>query len=82
MILSQFFDGIARGFGGLYEADAKHFGIAFRYGVDHAYKSVMTPTEGTILTVLREVSAEKALKNRALARCVPDEDEVRLGKKK
>lgn len=34
------------------------------------------------LTVLREVSAEKALKNRALARCVPDEDEVRQGKKK
>ena len=56
VILSQFFDGIARGFGGLYEADAKHFGIAFRYGVDHAYKSVMTPTEGTILTVLREAT--------------------------
>ena len=33
------------------------------------------------LTVLREVSAEKALKNRALARHVPDENEVRRGKK-
>ena len=51
VILSQFFDGVAFGFGGLFEADAEHFGIAFRYGVDHAYKSVMTPTEGTILTV-------------------------------
>ena len=56
VILSQFFDGVAFGFGGLFEADAEHFGIAFRYGVDHAYKSVMTPTEGTILTVLREAT--------------------------
>ena len=30
------------------------------------------------LTVLREVSAEKALKNRALARHVPEEEEIRL----
>ena len=31
------------------------------------------------LTVLREVSAEKAFKNRALALHVPDEDEIRRG---
>lgn len=56
VILSQFFDGVAHGLGGLSEADTEHLGIAFRYGVQHAYASVMTPTEGTILTVLREAT--------------------------
>ena len=56
VILSQFFDGVAHGLGGLSEADTEHLGIAFRYGVKHAYASVMTPTEGTILTVIREAT--------------------------
>jgi len=56
VILSQFFEGITNGFSDLYEADVGQIGEAFRRGVEFAYKSVMTPTEGTILTVIREAT--------------------------
>lgn len=56
VILSQFFEGITRGFESIREADAKALGEAFRCGVDCAYKAVLKPTEGTILTVLREAT--------------------------
>jgi len=56
VILSQFFEGIKNGFSGLQTADTKEIGEAFRYGVKQAYSSVMTPTEGTILTVVREAT--------------------------
>ncbi|MBQ4137243.1 MAG: DAK2 domain-containing protein [Clostridia bacterium] len=54
VILSQFFAGIAKGLTGKKEADAKVLAQAFELGVKQAYSSVMTPTEGTILTVARE----------------------------
>lgn len=54
VILSQFFAGIAKGLESYSEADAKCLGAAFSEGVKQAYMSVMTPTEGTILTVARE----------------------------
>ncbi|HBF86179.1 MAG TPA: hypothetical protein DDW54_00710 [Clostridiales bacterium] len=54
VILSQFFAGIARGLDGLESADAKTLAEAFKQGVKSAYKSVITPTEGTMLTVSRE----------------------------
>ena len=56
VILSQFFDGIASGFEGLESADAKALGKAFRKGVHHAYRAVMKPTEGTILTVASDAT--------------------------
>ena len=56
VILSQFFEGIKNGFTGLQAADTQEIGEAFRYGVKQAYSSVMTPTEGTILTVVREAT--------------------------
>ena len=56
VILSQFFEGIKNGFSGLQTADTKEIGEAFRQGVRQAYSSVMTPTEGTILTVVREAT--------------------------
>jgi len=56
VILSQFFEGIKNGFSGLHSADTKEIGEAFRQGVKQAYASVMTPTEGTILTVVREAT--------------------------
>ncbi len=56
VILSQFFEGIKNGFVGLQTADTKEIGEAFRQGVKQAYGSVMTPTEGTILTVVREAT--------------------------
>ncbi len=54
VILSQFFDGIAKGFAGQTSADCKIFADALKNGVKQAYASVMKPTEGTILTVARE----------------------------
>ena len=56
VILSQFFEGIKNGFAGLQTADTKEIGEAFQQGVKQAYGSVMTPTEGTILTVVREAT--------------------------
>jgi len=54
VILSQFFAGTAKGFEGVDQADPKALGRALEMGVQQAYTSVMTPTEGTILTVARE----------------------------
>ena len=56
VILSQFFEGIKNGFSGLHIANTREIGEAFRQGVKQAYGSVMTPTEGTILTVVREAT--------------------------
>lgn len=54
VILSLLFRGLSKGLAGKTEADAKMLSDAFKLGVDAAYKSVMKPTEGTILTVARE----------------------------
>ena len=54
VILSQFFAGMAKGLENVDKADAKKLAKALELGVEKAYTSVMTPTEGTILTVARE----------------------------
>jgi len=54
VILSQFFAGVAKGLDSYSKADAKTIGDALMIGVKQAYSSVVTPTEGTILTVARE----------------------------
>jgi len=54
VILSQFFAGMAKGLESSEKADPVTFGHALELGVQQAYSSVMTPTEGTILTVARE----------------------------
>ena len=54
VILSQFFAGTAKGLEGIGKADPAALGHALELGVKQAYASVMTPTEGTILTVARE----------------------------
>ena len=56
VILSQLFDGIAAGLSGLETADAGQLSRAFEEGVAHAYRAVLEPTEGTILTVAREAT--------------------------
>ena len=56
VILSQFFAGIAKGFKGLEKADTQQIGNAFQQGVKQAYDAVMTPTEGTILTVAKDAT--------------------------
>lgn len=54
VILSQFFAGMNKGFADCEKADAYVVGQALEEGVKQAYSSVITPTEGTILTVARE----------------------------
>ncbi|MBR2464481.1 MAG: DAK2 domain-containing protein [Clostridia bacterium] len=66
VILSQLFAGMAKGFDSCERADANTIGHALTLGVKQAYNSVMTPTEGTILTVARE-SVEYAV-----SRVTPD----------
>ena len=61
VILSQFFAGMAKGLDNVEVADAKKLARALEIGVEQAYASVMTPTEGTILTVARE-AVEYAVK--------------------
>ena len=61
VILSQFFAGISKGLTGTKKADPATLGHALELGVQQAYTSVMTPTEGTILTVARE-AVEYAVK--------------------
>ena len=63
VILSQFFEGIKNGFSGLHTANTREIGEAFRQGVKQAYGSVMTPTEGTILTVVREATEYACAQN-------------------
>ncbi len=53
VILSQLFDGIAKGCEGEEEIDTEKFANAFKVGVRSAYDAVLKPTEGTILTVAR-----------------------------
>ena len=60
VILSLLFRGISKKLKGLHEADAKTFAAAMQEGVEAAYKAVMKPAEGTILTVSRLASAAAA----------------------
>ena len=70
VISSLLFRGFSKALKGKETAGAKDLTDALRKGVDGAYKAVMQPTEGTILTVARE-ACEKA-------ESLDTEDEVRL----
>lgn len=56
VILSQIFRGFAQGLKGKIEATAQDISDALLMGKEVAYKTVMRPVEGTILTVIRESS--------------------------
>lgn len=56
VILSLIFRGFSKALRGMEEADGAAVAAAFRKGVDAAYKAVMKPTEGTILTVIRKAA--------------------------
>ena len=53
VILSLLFRGLSKSLKGKLEADGKDFAAALTAGVEAAYKAVMKPAEGTILTVSR-----------------------------
>ena len=54
VILSQFVRGIAKGTKGKNTITVEEFLYAIKSGVNSAYKSVVKPVEGTMLTVMRE----------------------------
>ncbi|HEM3614988.1 TPA: DAK2 domain-containing protein [Streptococcus suis] len=61
VITSQLFRGFGQSVKGKVELDGKDLAQAFQHGVEVAYKAVMKPVEGTILTVSRG-AATAALK--------------------
>ncbi len=61
VILSQIYRGICKGLKGKEEVSAKELASAYELGVKQAYGAVVTPVEGTILTVFREAT-EAAVK--------------------
>ena len=58
VILSLLFKGIAKKLKGADECDGVLWAAALQEGVDAAYKAVMKPAEGTILTVARLAAAK------------------------
>ena len=71
VILSQFFKGLSLGLEGKDAVNAEELAIAFDCGVKQAYKVVQKPTEGTMLTVMREAT-EVANKNSATFESIED----------
>ncbi|RZT22983.1 MULTISPECIES: DAK2 domain-containing protein [Fictibacillus] len=61
VILSQLFRGFSKSIEGKETITAAEFANAFDKGVETAYKAVMKPVEGTILTVAKD-AARKAVK--------------------
>jgi len=60
VILSLLFRGFSKAWKGLQEADGVKLAEALQNGVDAAYRAIMKPTEGTILTVSRLSAAAAA----------------------
>ena len=58
VILSQILRGFSRGIEGCETIDAQAFANGLRAGADTAYKAVMKPKEGTILTVIRVIAED------------------------
>ncbi|MFZ5816742.1 MAG: DAK2 domain-containing protein [Bacillota bacterium] len=74
VILSQLFRGFAKYLDGKATVDGRDLARAFQEGVDTAYKAVMKPVEGTILTVARESAAAAVQASRR------EQDPVRIMK--
>ncbi|HVH65963.1 MAG TPA: DAK2 domain-containing protein [Candidatus Acidoferrum sp.] len=56
VILSQVFRGFSEGIGSNHAVDARGLARALRHGAEVAYRAVIRPTEGTMLTVAREAA--------------------------
>jgi DAK2 domain fusion protein YloV len=84
VILSQIFRGMAKGLQGKVEANSEEFSNSINEGAKFAYKAVMRPTEGTILTIIKS-AGECALNSKEkditlLLKEVCDQCEVTLNK--
>ncbi|WP_240417485.1 DAK2 domain-containing protein [Paenibacillus periandrae] len=58
VILSQLFRGFAKSVANMDEVNAEQLAAAFQQGVDMAYKAVVKPVEGTILSVAKEAAKQ------------------------
>ncbi len=56
VILSQIIQGCAKGLRGKKTASCREVGKAFQYGILYAYRAVVKPVEGTILSVARGIA--------------------------
>ena len=77
VILSLLFRGFSKSLKGKTEADGRDFAAALTAGVEAAYKAVMKPAEGTILTVsrltadaARDLAAENDAVEYVLENCI------------
>ena len=73
VITSQIFRGFSKGLTDIEEADALAFSAAMQKGVEVAYKAVVNPVEGTILTVIRESSqflADNVKEGMSIEKCL------------
>ncbi|KIN42073.1 DAK2 domain-containing protein [Bacillus subtilis] len=86
VILSQLFRGFSKSIETKKEINALEFAAALQAGVDMAYKAVMKPVEGTILTVAKDAAkkamilAEKETDITALLTAVTEEAEASLNR--
>ena len=81
VILSLLFRGLSKGLKGREHADAAAFAAAMQEGVSAAYKAVMKPAEGTVLTVSR-LAAKQAVDTAAAGETDLErvlEDAIRVG---
>ena len=81
VILSLLFRGLSKGLKGQTAADAAAFSAAMQEGVSAAYKAVMKPAEGTVLTVSR-LAAKQAVDTAAAGETDLEkvlEDAIRVG---
>ena len=63
VILSQIIGGLAKGVDGADAITPAHLAVGLKQASSAAYKAVTTPAEGTILTVIREVSEAASAAN-------------------
>ncbi|NLS88367.1 DAK2 domain-containing protein [Bacillus subtilis] len=86
VILSQLFRGFSKSIESKKEINSLEFAAALQAGVDMAYKAVMKPVEGTILTVAKDAAkkamalAEKETDVTALMTAVTEEAEASLNR--
>ncbi|MEC1547059.1 DAK2 domain-containing protein [Bacillus rugosus] len=86
VILSQLFRGFSKSIETKKEINALEFAASLQAGVDMAYKAVMKPVEGTILTVAKDAAkkaitlAEKETDIIALMTAVTEEAEASLNR--
>jgi len=82
VILSQLFRGFSKQIPDVVTLNAKDLAAAFTHGVETAYKAVMKPVEGTILTVSREAARSGERKAKETDDCIEVMEAVVKGAKR